>query len=94
MKPICVPCQRFYRPKQNGFAFIEGMPFGSDVQPGTTEADKWHPYKLWIGDLWECRGCGHQLVSGTGAYPVAEHYQPGFKPLVEKHRATLQINDC
>ena len=26
MKPICVPCQRFYRPKKNGFMFIEAMP--------------------------------------------------------------------
>ena len=26
MKPICIPCRRFYRVKQNGYHFIEGMP--------------------------------------------------------------------
>jgi hypothetical protein len=33
MRPICVPCQRFFRPIKNGFHFIEGMPVDGAV-PG------------------------------------------------------------
>ena len=52
MKPVCVKCRLFYRPKKNGAYFEEGMP--------TTEVGVklWRSYKLWAGDLWQCRGCG------------------------------------
>lgn len=94
LKPICVPCRRFYRPKKNGFCFIEGMPEGN-AAPGNAEPDKWNPYKLWTGDLWECLGCGATIVVGTGHQPIAEHYQPDFEQKVEQHRARqLQVNDC
>lgn len=95
MKPICVKCQRFYRMKKAGYAFIEGMPINNGVQPGTAEPAGWKPYKLWAGDLWECKGCGHQLISGTGSHPIAEHYQPGFKDKVLKLVGEqFQVNDC
>lgn len=96
MKPICVECQRFYRAKKNGFYFIEAMPKnGAKPEPGTSEADKWTPYKVWVGDLWECQGCGHQIVSGVGQGPVAEHYQPDFVETVARLGALqLQVNDC
>jgi hypothetical protein len=53
MKPICVKCKKFYRPKENGYCFTEGMP---------TSSGEWKPYKAWMGDLWECPECGHQLL--------------------------------
>jgi hypothetical protein len=93
MKPICVQCQRFFRPKKNGFPFIEGMPIGS-VAPGTCRPDKWKPYKLWMGDLWECHGCGANIVVGVGLNSIAEHYQEEFPRLVERLAPTLQVNDC
>jgi hypothetical protein len=95
MKPICVPCQRFFRPKQNGYYFIEGMPIGNHVQPGTAEPEKWKPYKLWAGDLYECEGCGAVVVSGVGRGPIAEHYQEDFAERVTSLGAgQLQVNDC
>lgn len=95
MKPICVPCQRFYRPKKNGFAFIEAMPKTNDrPPPGTAAPDQWEPYKLWMGDLWECQGCGHQLVSGVGFNRIAEHYEPDFAEAVKAYAPTLTVNDC
>jgi hypothetical protein len=94
MKPICVECRRFYRPKKNGTAFIEGMPKFNGAEPGAEHAEDWKPYKLWMGDLWECQGCGHQTISGVGFNPLAEQYQPTFAEDIERHRATLQINDC
>ena len=95
VKPVCVKCQRFYRPEKNGYSFVEGMPIHGDVLPGTAEPEKWVPYKLWHGDLWECHGCGHQIVVGVIAGPVREHYMPDFKEMVEMLGAKqLQVNDC
>ena len=82
MKPICVPCQRFYRPKRNGFAFIEGMPIGQDAPVGKRDPSAWWPYKLWNGDLWWCPDCGAEIIVGVGAHRVAEHYEPDFSEKV------------
>lgn len=96
MKPICVPCQRFFRCKKNDFPFIEGMPTGDsdEALPGTATAGRWKPYKLWLGDRWECEGCGAQIVVGVAKQPIAEHYHPDFAPAVAMYRPELQINDC
>ena len=84
MKPICVDCGLFYRPAKNGTAFIEGMPVGDD----------WKPYKLWMGDLWQCQQCGHKLIVGVGAQPIAEHYQPDFAKISDSYNPLLQVDDC
>ncbi len=96
MKPICVKCERFYRPKKNGKAFVEMMPKGGRdrPEPGIADRDGWEPYKLWMGDLWLCHGCGHELIVGSGYQPIAEHFQPDFSALVEAWRAKITINDC
>lgn len=96
MKPICVPCQRFFRPKRNGFHFIEGMPTENDALPGRREMRKWKPYKLWVGDLWECRDCKAQIVVGVPIDgPISEHYKDDFADEIHRRGATqLQVNDC
>jgi hypothetical protein len=94
MKPICVKCQRFYRPKKNGTAFIEGMPKGNGVPAGTEAPEGWKPYKLWIGDLWECFGCGNEVIVGVAPDRIAEHYEPDFAEKVRIFGATIQVNDC
>lgn len=95
MKPVCVPCQRFFRMKKSGFYFFEGMPTGDGrAEPGTAEPEKWKPYKLWVGDLWECQGCGAQILSGFGARPIAEHFETTFTQHAASLSATFQVNDC
>jgi hypothetical protein len=94
VKPICVPCQRFFRPTKNGKPFIEGMPDGNDVPPGLAAPDQWRPYKLWMGDEWGCPDCGATIIVGVGHTRIAEHYEPDFQAQVESFGATLQINDC
>lgn len=95
MKPICAPCRRFFRAKKNGYYFIEAMPKENHSPPGNVAPEQWTPYKLWVGDLWECDGCSAQIVSGVAQMPIAEHYQPGFSDLVERFGADqLQVNDC
>ncbi len=79
MRPVCVPCRRTYRPKKNGMAFVE-MANGRQ-------------YKLWMGDLWKCPGCGHELISGVGLKPIAEHYQERFAPQVRAWNAELEIEE-
>lgn len=93
MKPICLKDRRFYRMKKAGVAFIEGMPKGVAL-PGNAQPEEWKPYKLWMGDLWECPDCGHQLISGVGQAPISEHYKPDFADNVRDFNATIQINDC
>jgi hypothetical protein len=94
MKPICVPCQRFFRPARNGYCFIEAMPDGS-AQPGLAEPEHWHPYKLWCGDRWECPDCGANIIVGVGHHPISEHYLPDFTEQVKLHGGDqLQVNDC
>lgn len=94
LKPVCVKCQRFYRMVKSGFYFIEGMPKETPAHAGNVEPEKWKPYKLWVGDKWECLGCGGVLLSGFGSRPIAEHYQNNFDDLVKKFGATFQVNDC
>ena len=94
MKPICVPCKRFFRPAKNGYPFGEGMPKHNGARPGLQEPKNWEPYKLWMGDLWRCEGCGAQIVVGVGHRPIAEHYQDGFKEQIEAHGVIVQVNDC
>lgn len=97
-KPVCIACQCFFKPKKNGYAFIEGMP-NSAARPGDNirgkrQPESWDPYKVWMGDLWECPDCGAEVVIGCGVGPVAEHYQPDFQNRATVFGATVQINDC
>lgn len=87
LKPICVRCRKFFRMKKSGFYFTEGMPKDSACA-------EWKPYKVWAGDLWECRGCGAEIVSGFGQQPCAEHYQEDFAAVRERlGAAQFQVND-
>ncbi len=95
-KPVCVGCQCFYRPKHNGFAFVEGKPDRAknsvDNVRGKRCPEAWTPYKLWNADLWECPDCGNQIA--VGATQVSEHYLPDFDERVRQFAPTLQVNDC
>lgn len=104
-KPVCVACKCFYRPHKNGFAWTEGMPIATVDMHGRQETaegrrglrapETWKPYKCWMGDLWRCPDCGHEIIVGVVGGPFAEHYQADFK---EKQKAfgadQLQVNDC
>jgi hypothetical protein len=92
LKPICVKCHRFYRCKKNGFDFVEGMPAHDGAPPGIEHDAEWQDYKVWQGDLWECKGCGHLLISGVGMKPFSERHDPDFAAVVE--RTWLRVNDC
>lgn len=95
MKPICVPCRRFFRPSKTGRYFIEGMPATSEhAPPGTSAPEKWKPYKLWSGDEWECPDCGSVIICGVGRSPISEHFQDDFADKVKEFNPEIQVNDC
>jgi hypothetical protein len=97
MKPICVQCQRFFRPAKNGFYFIEGMqrPGVIKAASGTAEPEKWQPYKLWCGDKWRCDGCGTEIISGVGMHPISVRHERDFHETLKALGAEqFQVNDC
>lgn len=95
MKPICIPCQRFFRCVHTGFYFTEGMPKVSGAAPGTLAPENWQPYKLWSGDKFKCEGCGAEIVSGFGRDPIRVQHQPDFAEMAEALGAdNYQVNDC
>lgn len=69
-KLVCTKCQVELKPETNGVKVIEMASFG--------------PYKIWNADLWKCRGCGLEIVSGFAHEPIAEHFQPTFPQELEK----------
>jgi hypothetical protein len=95
LKPICVPCQRFFRCTQTGFYFTEGMPAVPLAPPGTAEPEKWKPYKIWAGDKYECQGCGAVILSGFGQRPIRLHHEEDFATVAMALQADeFQVNDC
>lgn len=98
MKPVCVKCQRFYRVTRNGYYFMEGMPIGGQgfsTLAGTADPERWTPYKIWVGDLWECPDCLAQTVVGVGAHPIAEHFEDRFEDVRQRTGADrLLVKDC
>lgn len=82
---VCLPCRLFYRAKKTGINIEEGRPVGD----GT-----WAPYKLFKADLYACPGCGHEVVSGFGRGPIAEHYEPQYRAMVEMFPPIARVDDC
>ncbi len=92
MKPICVPCQRFFQPERNGVNVLEQIP---EPAPGDGGGVMFSPYKLWMGDLWKCPSCEETIVVGVGVKPLAEHFQEKFPKELEYAKSDLvTVNDC
>jgi len=86
VKPtVCVPCRLFFKIKKNGVAIEEGMPNGEGA---------WTSYKLWQGDLWECSGCGTQIIRGFGHLAIAEHFEPWYAAVVKTFQPLFRVDDC
>jgi len=87
MKPaVCLKCKLYYKIKKNGVYLTEMMPYTNG---------EWRPYKIWQGDLWECRGCGHEIVMGWGKRALREHFEEHFEDLrIRTHANEIEIKDC
>jgi hypothetical protein len=85
------------RPRKNGYYFVEGMPDGS-IEPAAQARGKgavgWEPYKLWVGDLWECPDCHARVVCGVTNFPIAERHHPDFMEKIAALSSGLLVKDC
>ena len=88
-KPVCVACQRFYRPYKTGQWVVEGKPIEEGAKPGLAEPHLWVPYKMWQSDKYRCEGCHHEIVVGFGLRPVWQDFQG---PMPEYSH--IKVNDC
>jgi hypothetical protein len=79
MRPICVPCGRFFEIEKNGQAFTETFPVTVLAPDGSGAKTEHRPYRIWNGDLYECRGCHAVIITGTGSRPVAERHDEDFE---------------
>lgn len=94
MRPICVPCGRFFRCVKNGFNFTEGMPIVVAAEAGGAEPGSWVPYRIWSGDKYECPGCRATIIVGFGKKPIAERHHERFDEMVEQFGADqFQVNE-
>lgn len=95
LKPICVPCQRFFRCTKTGVYFTEGQPKQNGAPPGTQAPEQWEPYKVWAGDEFTCQGCGAKVIVGFSQRPLTEHYEADFDKIQQRLGADkYQVNDC
>ena len=87
-RAVCLRCHKFLRVKKNGVVIEEGSP-----RNGNT----WGSYKLWMGDLWQCRECGVEIVMGFWFKPLSEHFRPDYEATRESFLGDLlpgRVDDC
>jgi len=72
MAPICVNCQIKMTFPRSGVYVLE------------TYEDGIKPYKVWSADLYECKICKHQIISGFGHNPLRQQFDSDFDVWVKK----------
>lgn len=91
----CLKCKKFYRCIKNGYYFEEGMPGGSAIKEQIDPGTGWGPYKLFVGDLYECPDCKAQVITGWSNQPLAEHFQGDeYRKWRERVQPKVRIDDC
>ena len=96
-KPVCVRCQRFFKPSRTGRYWTEMKPKNGDASAlrGTEAPDEWEFYKVWSGDEYTCSGCGTTIIIGHGQNPITQDYQPDHREVQKSFRADeVIVNDC
>ena len=72
MAPICVKCNEKMSFPRSGVYVLE------------TYEDGIKPYKVWSADLYECKTCNHQVISGFGMGPIRFDFEDDFQEWVAK----------
>jgi DNA-directed RNA polymerase subunit RPC12/RpoP len=75
---VCRPCGAFMKIEQNGVTVEE-------------QTEDGQPYKLWDADMYRCPSCGHEVISGFGRGPLAEHYQPDYQRKRERLAPIIEV---
>ena len=69
-KPVCVKCEIDMYCKSNDTHVLDVV--GIQL------------YKIWNGDMWACKICGVEVVTGFGQNAVFEKHHPEFLDFVER----------
>ena len=76
-RPICVNCKQEYQCKKND-QVVNDKAVAGGVFPET----------FWLGDLWQCPACKHQVVTGRGK-------SVGLSPLeVKELGGSIEFGHC
>jgi hypothetical protein len=94
LKPICIPCQRFFKPEKNGQMVEERKPTTNEARPGKDDAHLWDSYKLWMTDRWKCPGCHSEIICGAGRDPICISHQPDYEKVRGWEPNIVIVNDC
>jgi DNA-directed RNA polymerase subunit RPC12/RpoP len=86
---VCAKCENKYVPRTTG---LEMKPEKNGVY--VIEMADFGPYKVWMADLWICPKCGHKVIGGFAVHPIREHYQDGFKEILELAEASNAVYYC
>jgi len=65
---------------------------GVQVPQGTEAPEMWEPYQIWHSDLWECKGCGSEIVVGHCGSPISRDYMEDFERTLTLSQSV--VNDC
>jgi len=75
---VCVRCQRELRCKEN--------------QVGALLMDGNAPDVLHDADLWECPGCGFEVVLGFGRAPMAYGAERDFEKILGEYQTVVRYH--
>lgn len=78
MRPICVPCQRFYHCETNDYCFEERRP---EIN------------KLWNGDKFRCPTCKTTIIVGVAEQPLACDTQSDYYEIRDVRRPEIRVTD-
>jgi len=84
IRPVCIKCQKEYKVKKSG-VITELM---------TTFGGKPASFELYDSDLWECPGCGHQIIGGFGQKALAQHFEEDYQEVLKRVSTTSQVFKC
>lgn len=73
---VCVRCEKEMKPEKNGIYVEEHTHLGG-------------PYRIWMAELYKCRSCNIEIVTGFGRIPIANHPEPNYAE--EQKRVTHHI---
>lgn len=68
LAPICVKCGIDFELSEAGVFLVE-----------MADSD---PYKVYFADLFKCKSCGTEVISGTAKNPIAEYGEDHFQVLL------------
>ena len=80
-KPVCVKCHLEFRPARIGVVVVE-LYTRDQV-----------PYRMINGDVWQCPGCGAEIIVNYGTNSLY-HHDEGFEDRLEHIPKSNRVDVC